>query len=319
MLKRLTIVAIVSITAAYFIGNQFDNRYKKRWATLFFEKIDESIDGKNNYDIILLGNSRVHFGLNPYYLDSITKLNCYNFGFGGADAEQIMMTTYIYLQHHKAPKLAIISLDMGSLKKFRTLKTSFEYLFYLENDTINKYMQQAGFLTPLIKVFPFTKYSFFDEYNRTSLFIKGNQYPVFDYNIYKGFINIHQSVHSKVPGLYNIPAITTKIWDTALFYLRNTVATLQKSGSTVVFISPPEKISSKNQRNYLNKTTDSIFANIAKEYSLSYLHFENNTAFTDDYFVDNIHLNEPGTKIYSIQLSDSINKIYPYLIRQAQY
>lgn len=308
-LKRLAIVFIISFSVAYVTGKLFDHIYKKRWSTLFFEKTDALIKDSTCYDIIFLGNSRVHFGINPYYIDSVTKLNSYNFANGGSDAADIMLTSNIYLQKHREPKLVIISLDMGALKINESLKTCFHYLFYLENDTINKYMKQAGHSTSLIKILPFTKYSFLDEYNRTSLFVKGKKYPVFDHNIYKGFLNIHQQMNSNAAGLYNIKTSSDKLWDTAITYFRNTVVALQRKGTMVVFVSPPEKKSSRARGTAFRKTTDSIFTAIANEYHLKQLHFENDAIYTDDYFVDDIHLNEPGTRIYSIQLADSIKSI----------
>lgn len=316
-IKKLLIVCIITLTAAYATGLIFDHIYKERWSQLFFIKTDELTKGSTNYDILFFGNSRVHFGINPFYIDAATKLNSYNFGYGGADQEEIMLTSTLYLQQHKAPKLVIISLDMGSLLKNIILKTRFHYLFYLENDTINKHLQQAGFLTPLIKIFPFAKYSFFDEYNRTSLFVKGNQLPVFSHNIYKGFINIHQNIKTNAAGLYNVKTDSLKLWNNSIAYLRNTVVALQKAGSMVVFVSPPEKITSPNRKENFKKIADSIFTSIATDYHLNYLHFENDPSFTADYFVDDIHLNEPGTRIYSLQLADSIKKIYPYQKKKA--
>lgn len=308
-LKRLFIVFGIIFLVAYSTGLILDHRYKKRWSVLFFEKTDELIKGNKNYDVIFLGNSRVHFGINPYYFDSATNLNSYNFGNGGADAEDIMLTANVYLQKHPVPKIVIISLDKGALLKNEILRSRFHYLFYLENDTISKYMNQAGFLTSLIKIFPFTKYSFFDEYNRTSLFIKGKQYPAFGHNIHKGFINIHQDINSKVAGLYNEKEEKRELSDSAILFFRNTVSMLQQKGSLVIFVSPPEKRSSATRDASVRILADAVYKSIEKEFKIPCLHFEKNDLFTDAYFVDDIHLNEPGTRIYSLQLADSIKKI----------
>jgi hypothetical protein len=317
-LKRILIVCCITWLVACLTGVLFDNMYKKRWFQLYFVKTDELTKGNNNYDIIFLGNSRVHFGINPYYIDSVTRLNSYNFGTGGADAEDILLTSDVYLQKHVAPKLVVLSLDAGMLFENTILKTRFHYLFYLQNNTINKHMQRAGFPTSLIKIFPFVKYSFFDEYNRTSLFVKGKPFPVFEHNIYRGFLNIHQYTNIKVSGLYNNETRALKVWDTAVAYLQQTVMELQKKGCEVLFVVPPEKKFSPNRKEPVTKIADSIFNNIAKKNQLQIVRFDNNPIFTDDYFVDDIHLNEPGTRIYSKQLADSIAKLYPN-IKQAPH
>ncbi|MEO6669548.1 MAG: hypothetical protein ABIN36_08730 [Ferruginibacter sp.] len=308
-IKRLFIVIIIIWGAAYGTGMLFDHLYKKRWSTLFFEKTNSLIKDSTRYDIIYLGNSRVHFGINPYYVDSITKLNSYNFANGGADALDILLTAQVYLQYHAAPNIAVISVDMGALTPNESLKTCFHYLFYLQNNTMNKYMKQAGFPTTLINIFPFTKYSFFDEYNRTSIFVKGKPYPEFDHNIYKGFLNIQQEKNSKAEEVFDLRSFNGQLWDTAITYIRNTVLALQQKGTTVIFVYPPEKMSSRFKIMPFRKTADSIYAGIANEFKIKQFHFEDSPLFTDDYFTDELHLNEPGSRIYSIALADSIKKL----------
>ncbi len=317
LLKRLIIVVMLTVFVAYATGRLFDHLYKKRWATLFFEKTDALIKDTTNYDIIFLGNSRVHFGINPFYIDSVTALNSYNFGIGGADATDIMLTAGIYLQQHPAPKLVVISVDGGAITKNTILQSRFHYLYYLENDTISKYMKQAGFLTGLIKALPFTKYSFFDEYNRTSLFVKGNQYPQFNHNMYKGFLNVDQQINGKAAARYNNEKESYYLWDTAVTYLSRTISVLQKKGCEVVLVSPPLRSAAGSRGTAFKKTADSVFTKMAADNHLRYLHFENDPLYTDDYFVDDIHLNEPGTQVYSMQLADTINHLYPYLKQPA--
>ena len=171
-------------------------------------------------------------------------------------------------------------------------------------------MKEAGFKTSFIKFFPFMKYSFMDEYNRTSLFIKGKKYPVFGRNFYKGFLNIHQSTDTNAAGFYNIIKDPNLLWDTAVVNFRMIVEALQHAGVMVVFVNPPERKLSANRQNPFSKTADSIFKRIADDYHLKHFHFED-VQYSDRYFVDDIHLNEPGTRIYSLQLADSITAIFP--------
>jgi hypothetical protein len=230
-----------------------------------------------------------------------------------------LLVAEIYLQRHKAPGMVVISLDMSALTKREILKTYFYYLYYLDNDTISNNMKQVGFNAGLIKCFPFTKYAFFDEYNRTSLFVKGTPFPLFDHNIYKGFINIHQHAGSAMPGLYNTKSDSTSfvLWDTAVYYLRKTITSLQRNGTTVVLITPPEKKASfrRSEKMPFKKISDSVYRVLAEEYHLKYFHFENSELFSDDLFSDETHLNEPGTKVYSRMLGDSIKTLYPCFMK----
>lgn len=309
-LKRSAIIIITIIVSAVAIGAVLDNVYRKRWSLIFFEKTDELIHSKRFYDVVFLGDSRVHFGINPYYFDSATTLNSYNFGYGGADAEEIMMVTNILLARHPAPKLAVVSLSLGCMTKNETLKTRFHDLYYLGDDTIRKYMNNAGFLTGMMRVAPFTKYSFFDEYNRTSLFVKGNTIPEFDHNIHKGFLNIHPHMNSEATYLYNIDGL----WAPAVGYFETTVQALVDKGCKVVIVTAPERSNSIYRTSAFRYTVDSVFNRVALKYHVPFLHFEKDTiSYPAGYFVDDVHLNEPGTRIFSRQLADSLMKYFPKL------
>ncbi len=41
----------------------------------FQGKLNYMLDGKDHYDVVFFGSSRVHNGINPLVFDSITKVN----------------------------------------------------------------------------------------------------------------------------------------------------------------------------------------------------------------------------------------------------
>src|SRR5205085_2179989 len=116
-LRRLILVVTITVVAMFIIGKYFDYRYEKRWNWLYFEKINEAIFGKKNYDILFLGNSRIHTGINPYYVDSVTNLNSYNLAIGAGDEQEMKLLASVYLQHHTAPKFVVLGLDKTLLVK----------------------------------------------------------------------------------------------------------------------------------------------------------------------------------------------------------
>lgn len=309
-LKRLLIVGVISLSGAYLMGIIFDSLYKKRWSAFFFDKTEELVNGKINYDIIFLGNSKMHFGINPYYFDSVTTYNSYNFGYGSSDAEDMLLTTSVYLANKKTPKLAIISLDMMHLMKHKNFITNYYNLFYLYNDSIEIKLNRAGYPTHLIQLFPFIKYSYFDEYNRTSIFVN-KSIPKFNHNIYNGFINIHQPLNVIQVYKPTNEIDTLKVSGEAIDNLNKIVINLQHAGTTVVFIEAPEKSTASERSSPYKKLSDSIIQNLVTKYNLKFMSFEN--LFNNDaYFSDQFHLNEPGTRIYSRSLGDSINKYFPH-------
>lgn len=296
---------------AMFIGKWLDGRYRGRWEILFFEKTDELIYKKDKFDVVLLGNSRVHFGINPYYLDSLSGLSAYNFANGGSDITDILLTSQLYLNHHTVPKIALVSVDPGMLKKNESLKTLYHYLFYLSDDTMRTYMQQAGHPTLPVRYIPFLKYAVMDEYNRTSLFVSGHPFPKFDHNIYQGFLNISKDTGAASARLYNANRyIDDSLWHPSIKLLDQLVKVWKKSGSKLIFVYPPEKQDApfKNWKFY--KEGMQVFDSVANANQIPCFHFDKDRNFGDGYFVDDIHLNNPGATKYSLMLGDSLRRFY---------
>jgi len=61
-LRRLIIVILMILAGSFLIGKTFDIRYRKRWEYFFFTKPEEAVYGKENYDILFFGNSKIHSG-----------------------------------------------------------------------------------------------------------------------------------------------------------------------------------------------------------------------------------------------------------------
>ncbi|HEX5653036.1 MAG TPA: hypothetical protein VFX58_08180 [Chitinophagaceae bacterium] len=303
-IKRLLIVILLSLGLAWLLGYYFDSRYKKKWKWLVFDKAATALSPEPSYDILLLGNSRVYTGLNPYYIDSITGLNSYNLALDGSDEQEMKLLTTLYLQHHQAPHIVLVGLDNSMLVKYNILKERFAYLFYLEHDSVYDSMKRHGFPTALIRVFPFLKYSFFDEYNRASLFRPQPHLPVTGHNPYKGFINIFPGpVEPSTGPIINktpfraLPTAKT-INDTAALVLTQTVELLQANNCQIIFLFPPVRDRSAELTGRFLKF-ESFFINLAKSKNITMMRADTMELFSPGYFVDNGHLNVPGSVLLS--------------------
>lgn len=318
-IKRLIIILLITYAAALATGFIFDKRYRKKLQLTYFDKMELILYGKTDYDVVFLGNSRTHFGINPFYIDSITGLQSYNFGQGGSDTEEMLLYATLYLTHHKTPKYVVLNLDVSSVSKPNRLKNRYWNLFFLDNDTIYTYMKRAGFNTRLIRYQPFFKYSFFDEYSRTSIFLNQQEVQKFDHNLYKGFANTHKELTQDTVnwGKTNVfdpvarIADEEKINDTSVTNLKRTAELFLKKGSRVIIIHPPGLRPTNTNRIKLIETADSIYTDISKTYNLPIYNVNNSYTFPKKYFSDPSHLNEPGTKIFSTLIGyylDSMNK-----------
>ena len=151
-----------------------------------------------------IGNSTVHFGINPYYIDNITKLKSYNLGYGGANIETMSMLFYGYLQQHPKAKDRCAFNRLFNTCAGTLMKLTFFFILsiYLQNqyaDAIT--LKQIGYKVEMAdkSIAHFLKYSYFDDYNRTSVITGLFHQSLFERNaiVYNGFLsNTNDSVNS---------------------------------------------------------------------------------------------------------------------------
>lgn len=318
-LKKLLIIILITYTTALLLGHLFDMRYKKRYKVLFFDKMETILNNKKNYTVLFLGNSKMHFGINPYYVDSITGLQSYNIGEGGSDAEEILLYTKIYLQNHPAPKYAFLSLDGSTAVKFNRLKNRYWMLYYLRDSTVRTFMRNAGFKTNLIRIFPFLKYAYFDEYSRSAIFLKDPGLLQFDHNLYNGFINTIKNEttdtrewnKSKVFDPQTLNEKTDAINDTAINQLKEIISLFSTKRTKLFIIYPPAIKHNLTIKTEPKNPADSVYRTVGLQWHIPIIDINDKFNFPEKYFADGSHLNEPGTRIYSRligQFIDSVNK-----------
>ena len=257
---------------------------------------DTLVSGTVNYDILLLGNSRINFGLNPYYFDSILNAKTYNFSLGGMNAEHFLTIGRLYLSRRTAPKIVCIGLDEYSYMDRYPGRTLYPYLLYADNKYINHYLTKNGFPMQAIRYFPFVKYAYMDEYYRNSIFTKERPIPRFRNNIYSGFLNIHEN--KNLAGVkYSSEEETTNISYRSTEWMEQLLRTYASKQTKVVFIYPPQlNENGVSQKKFLD-ILDAELAKLKSKYSFSVLNCRE--IIPRNYFVDEIHLNEPGTQIFS--------------------
>lgn len=307
---RIILPLVTALIISWLAGLYFDHQYKKRWDILFFNKTEKLINSQEKFDVVLLGNSRVHFGINPWYLDSVTGLKSFNFANGGSDVEDLLLTSELYIEHHPLPGTVVISLDPGMMKKNESLKTLYHYLFYLDDGIMRRYLSAAGHPVTMIRYLPFLKYSVMDEYNRTSVFNTSASIEKFDHNIYQGYMNIHKDTGTTVNGTYNVSRYEEdSLWRPSVNVFNKLIQTWKKNPVNIIFVYPPEKARSPFRKWKLYKTANQIFDSIALKQGIKCLHFENDPSFSDGWFVDDIHLNHPGATKYSEMLADSLRSV----------
>ena len=307
-LKKIIFIISLSIICAFVTGNILDKGFHRFWQT-FYDKMDVAFKDSTSYDVLFLGNSTVHFGIDPYYVDSITKSKTYNVGYGGANIKPLCAFFYGYLEVHPKPKAILISMEPSLLINNNDLSNYYLFFDYLNNKAVNNYLLQKGYPTSLIRLFPFLKYCYMDEYYKTSA-IKGFSGNPIENNsvIYKGFINNQQNS-------FNVKSINDEeqsnlLPDSAgISMLNQLLAYCKNKNIKVIFIFPPRMYVSKN--GYVSGTNadNTLIENIASQNNIPYKRYNVPGLFMPSEFSDEIHLNRKGSVHYSICVGEYIDSV----------
>lgn len=288
------------------MGYIMDMKYKKYWWP-FFEKIDVLVKDSSYYDGIFLGDSRVHFGINPKQVDSITGFKTYNMGMGGTPIKEIAYTVENYLKKHPAPKFAVISVGYsGILESKKDFYNPCYYFFYSSDSLTNVRLINSGYHTSLFKIFPFLKYTAFDDFNKLSIAqnIQGKTILKPRGVAYKGFINNAINTFNINNAEDNNPQDTAVTAGLAIF--KKVITTLQSAKTNILLVYPPEADFGKKPRTLVESKLDTAIVQIAKTYNCPLYFFDRDSSFNDNYFTDAWHLNLRGTILYSQKIATMI-------------
>lgn len=308
-MKKLLLIVCCVLAVLLLAGKLFDRCYKRYWWP-FFEKLDLVIKDTACFDGVYLGDSKVHFGINPYYVDSATGLNTYNISMGGASINEINFIATQYLAKHRPPKFAVISIGYSDLlPTIKLLDNPCYYLFYTSDPLTNDVLTKLGYHTGLYAALPVLKYTAFDDFNKISIArnLKGETIARPGGVVYKGFINNTTNVFDPQKLDTYMPKDTT--FDENISKLEETVKLFLTKGTMPVFVYAPATHFIEKPKAPVEIKIDSAVARLAGKYEVPVLHYDTDPLFTNDLFSDQWHLNIKGTVLFSQQLGAGIKNI----------
>src|SRR5262249_39721173 len=94
------------------------------------------VAGRIGSDRLITGGSRALVGVDCDILGRRLSMSCFNIGLDGSPVNLQRPYVETYLQHNKPPRLAVVSLDMGSLTESTTPYDLAQYLSYLDEQPI---------------------------------------------------------------------------------------------------------------------------------------------------------------------------------------
>lgn len=318
-LKKILLIIVCSFILIKIIGFFLDKGFKNYYKPVF-KKMDYVFKNNSYNDIIYMGNSRTHFGINPYFIDSICKTKSYNLGFGGTDIISSVLLLQSYLIHHPPPRFVVYSYDHRIFQATLRLELAPIFFYYARYKPIREVLKRFGYHQTFLRFLPDVKFCFFNDYYRTCI-VKGlagesmnnnavKQLPIEKYFYdYRGFINYQTNgLNMADKGDTTLPSINPE----SIKSFNTLIQLCRQNKIQLIFIYPPEfykqeQLDSKkiSERKII---IDSMLLSAFKKNNFYNKRFDTKDFSADD-FIDPIHLNIKGSQKYSEMLGDYLRTI----------
>ncbi len=267
-----------------------------------------------DYDVLLLGSSRMLSTVNPKMLDSVMGCNSFNLGQNAATIVEAVTNLKGYLAVHKPPQMVVAAVDLHMLNAKKHFSFYPYYLTSTENPAIADALKEDGLKTELYHWLPFLSITEYGDYFKGVLIknaLSQKEMAPGDY-YYKGFkSNTDDTLSAGTNAELNaasIPALpVTHIAEAAFEEL---IGICRKENIRLVCIYAPE-YRANNYR--LIKNSPAIMAFYRSRLARSGVPMIEHQFLpldSDSHLFANIgHLNRIGAERYSRILADTLQQI----------
>ena len=284
-LKKITSIFICVFILAFITDKFFDYFYMNFSNRKVFNSI------KKDYDMLVLGDSRVKHNIIPSLLDSSLGISSINLGIAGSNPLEALTMLKLYLHHFRKPK--IIAVEVYNKIHFISsdVLSRQQFLQYYNSDIISSYFNYSEDVKFYqIPLYRYTKYrdlgwrefykTLLKNYNSSISNNKG--YSPLDYKEFKE--NIIELNNNEKLDLNNL-------------HIDSLISLCNDEGIKLIFFTSPI---------YSNKNSELL--NQLEAYLPNYLN-QIDILKEKKYFKDNIHVNHEGAKVQTNHLSKYIKTI----------
>lgn len=257
--------------------------------------LGDSIDA----NVFILGSSRAMSHYKPSIIDSITGLNCYNFGLDGKTVESDIML-YNILKNHISdyPKYAIWDVYFGCFT-FASKFGDQQYTPYLSNPEIwNSINNDSVHFTLIDKYIPLLRYW------------RKQVFPIYNgfNDAKKGYYNLNNPwLPLKFEDIKNPFEYT--INSELVFRFKETIRELKANGTKVILVFSPFYYKGVFGVTNLSSIIDSIQL-YANELQCPFYNYTNDPICYDTSFFYNAwHLNDKGASLFSTKFAHIIDSL----------
>lgn len=261
----------------------------------------------NNYDILLLGTSRMKNGLDPYVIDSITGLSTYNAAVGGSSAIEANMILQAYLVNNPPPKTVFLTADVILISSKKNVTVPVAYITCTDVPIIRSTLVEGGMPLGLYDIIPFLKLSEMTDWYRMScvrgiLRLISKQTQTSNRN--NGFINRYITpIKKEQPNAKKHMPVNVK----CVKALDQLISTCRQHNIKLVFVYAPEYKHYYTCNVTNRKEVMDVYKERAVKYDIPFLQYDSlEICFEGKYFKDNSHLNAKGAHLYSTIFANDI-------------
>ena len=276
------------------------------------EKFQHLLADATYHDVLFLGSSKIHTGVNPRVIDSICHVDSYNAGIEGSNLYESYYMLKGYLEKHRSPEYIFLSLDLFSFDFSYKIFNYTVYLNHIDNKATNNMLAENGHPTFAYKLFPFLILSDLDDYSRGNA-LKGfsgkTEMLPGDFH-YKGFLSNTGVTIIKDTSDFVKPLDTLKM-DPNASVLLNEIISICKAGNLKLFFLYCPEFRSGLQKAYVNSAQVFHFLDsTAKINGLTFLRHDSLTICNNPTLFANMgHLNRDGAEVYTRLFAEEIQKI----------
>ncbi|MBN8702493.1 MAG: hypothetical protein J0M08_05485 [Bacteroidetes bacterium] len=274
-----------------------------------FDKLNTIFIKKNNFDVLLVGSSRMESHVHPGIIDSVCHTSSYNIGMDGGSLPFVYGVFKSYLVNSATPKVVVFNIDMHSYSLKKIVINRFpRYFPYLKNKELHTVCSALDERFPYFKYIPMYSLPYLnDTYLNASVRGYFGKKSEFDKAFYKGYVPIPQQLHQNVDTVtYKIFASPTQpiIFES----FDSTIALCNKLNTRLVFVISPMY--------YKGSVVVSNLATLKKEFmakaaekNIRFIDYSTDTmCFNPSFFADPYHLNTKGAYVFSTKLASDLKQ-----------
>lgn len=260
--------------------------------------------GQIDADVIVMGNSRACFHVNPLILDSILGTSTYNIGMDGSWINRQIHKYNMFRKYNRKPKLIIQTIDHMSLKYAYGYLME-QYFPYFWNKAMRDEVLSHEPLTPWEKYIPM--YRFYRRYDCAKMY---NLLDSTSHLMIKGYIGMEKPWDGST--LRKLKTISFEYSDTTKAMFDDYLAKAKSEGIRVVFVYTPHYIEVKEKMDNWEEMR-TTYQGFADKYGISILDYSDMTFCSDTtFFYNAMHLNKKGSEMFSDSLAHDLIRLRLY-------